>query len=615
MNGAFEVQDNLLTDLTPIYVESRAGDQREILSGVDYSSVDIDRSVTDTQNQYTLTVYQLADDKYSYQLCQNKNYIIINGQKYTINIVEETHNNGIPNRQLTVTHWLFDVENIRYDSIANADETTYSISQLLSYFNFATMGVEVRVIGNFDSIQIQNFGKLGAWNMIKTYIIGEMFGIVDFDGNVIYVYSETEFEKAVSGNLVYYGDTDSIQLQLDSTSIVNKCHILGKPTDDTNTSYYVDQEYSNQDSIDKYGVWYGDEQSNENYSIAADFIAYLDKTLQLAPTLQLTTSQYSLEYGLGDTLNLIDKDDESLNGKIICYGYSGNIYLKQAITYSWNSSPVSLLKAQLTLINQTQKQTNQDNANLLSQLNSVAVTAQNATTTAGNAATVSSDNSNEIAALKETIAELQQQINNGGSGTTWTSGSIFVDVSSNNSNTAQSWFTTLKTDGVTGLMIKLTEGSASGTDYVNSVFNTQKTNAVAAGLTFMGAYHFFHGQSTSDAKAEADFFISNLQSKGIAKTALVALDVEASDLSTDMAALTSYVKAFWAEMTAAGYTNQIDYASASWLSSRFTSSAGKKWIASWGASSVPSGADAWQYTDNFNSLSVDASKSYNQNVL
>lgn len=195
MNGAFEVQDNLLTDLTPIYVESRAGDQREILSGVDYSSVDIDRSVTDTQNQYTLTVYQLADDKYSYQLCQNKNYIIINGQKYTINIVEETHNNGIPNRQLTVTHWLFDVENIRYDSIANADETTYSISQLLSYFNFATMGVEVRVIGNFDSIQIQNFGKLGAWNMIKTYIIGEMFGIVDFDGNVIYVYSETELKK------------------------------------------------------------------------------------------------------------------------------------------------------------------------------------------------------------------------------------------------------------------------------------------------------------------------------------------------------------------------------------------------------------------------------------
>ncbi len=217
--------------------------------------------------------------------------------------------------------------------------------------------------------------------------------------------------------------------------------------------------------------------------------------------------------------------------------------------------------------------------------------------------------SSDYAKLSERVKQLE---NSGGNTPAWTSGSKFIDLSSNNGSQTQSWYDNLYQSGVKGLMIKLTEGSATGSAYLNPLFDEQKSRGITAKMKFIGAYHYFLAVSVSDAQAEAQWFLSKLKAKGIPTSAVVSCDVEDGSLTKDKAALTAEVDAFYKVLTDAGYTNTCDYSSASWFSSRFDSHAKYKWVASWGASSKPTIADAWQYTDKYNGASLDCNYSYNQ---
>lgn len=217
--------------------------------------------------------------------------------------------------------------------------------------------------------------------------------------------------------------------------------------------------------------------------------------------------------------------------------------------------------------------------------------------------------SSDYAKLSERVKQLE---NSGGNTPAWTSGNKFIDLSSNNGSQAQSWYDSLYQSGVKGLMIKLTEGSATGSAYLNPLFDEQKSRGIAAKMKFIGAYHYFLAVSVSDAQAEAQWFLSKLKAKGVPTSAVVSCDVEDSSLAKDKATLTAEVDAFNKVLSDAGYVNTCDYSSASWFSSRFDSHAKYKWVASWGASSKPAIADAWQYTDKYNGASLDCSYSYNQ---
>lgn len=186
----------------------------------------------------------------------------------------------------------------------------------------------------------------------------------------------------------------------------------------------------------------------------------------------------------------------------------------------------------------------------------------------------------------------------------WSSGTIFIDLSSNNGSMSVSDFTSLYNAGVRGLIDKLTES----TDYTNSLFDTQTANAVSAGIKTIGTYHYYKGGGAS----EAQYYLSQLQAKSIDKSLIVACDIEDSSLSTSKSELDTELVAFFKVLTDAGYTNTCLYGSLSWFDVRFSSSLAKyTWKAAWG-STKPSSCSAWQYTDGFNGLSLDASRSYDK---
>ncbi|QFQ75140.1 hypothetical protein LM596_08495 [Liquorilactobacillus mali] len=204
-----------------------------------------------------------------------------------------------------------------------------------------------------------------------------------------------------------------------------------------------------------------------------------------------------------------------------------------------------------------------------------------------------------------TITNLNQRVNE------LASSGIFIDISSNNEDTSVEWFTKVASYGAKYLMVKLTQS----TDYVNQVATAQIENGSTAGLSLIGCYHYFMGNGVAEGQA----FLAQLQAKGIQKTAIVALDIEDSSINPILenatltkSELNAQIAAFYKVLTDAGYINTCDYASISSFGLWFDSSAKLKWISDWDISSKPAGADAWQFTNDWNNLGVDASYAYNQ---
>ncbi|WP_423215713.1 GBS Bsp-like repeat-containing protein [Streptococcus equinus] len=136
--------------------------------------------------------------------------------------------------------------------------------------------------------------------------------------------------------------------------------------------------------------------------------------------------------------------------------------------------------------------------------------------------------------------------------------SYFIDISSHNGVISVSEYQSLKRQGITGVVVKLTEG----TSYTNPYARAQIANAQAAGLR-VSAYHYSHYESAAEAKAEAQYFVNAAKSMGLSGATTMVNDMEEQAmLRSDLNANT---QAWKDEMNRLGYNNNVYYTMASWL--------------------------------------------------
>lgn len=139
--------------------------------------------------------------------------------------------------------------------------------------------------------------------------------------------------------------------------------------------------------------------------------------------------------------------------------------------------------------------------------------------------------------------------------------SYFIDISSHNGVISVSDYQRLKSQGITGVVVKLTEG----TSYTNPYARAQVANAQAAGLR-VSAYHYSHYETAAEARAEAQYFVRVAQSMGLSGSTTMVNDMEErSMLNSDLNANT---QAWKDEMTRLGYSNNVYYTMASWLDNK-----------------------------------------------
>ncbi|SDO53140.1 Lyzozyme M1 (1,4-beta-N-acetylmuramidase), GH25 family [Streptococcus equinus] len=139
--------------------------------------------------------------------------------------------------------------------------------------------------------------------------------------------------------------------------------------------------------------------------------------------------------------------------------------------------------------------------------------------------------------------------------------SYFIDISSHNGVISVSEYQSLKSQGITGVVVKLTEG----TSYTNPYARAQITNAQAAGLK-VSAYHYSHYETAAEARAEAQYFVSVAKSMGLSGSTTMVNDMEErAMLNGD---LNGNTQAWKDEMKRLGYNNNVYYTMASWLDTK-----------------------------------------------
>ena len=167
---------------------------------------------------------------------------------------------------------------------------------------------------------------------------------------------------------------------------------------------------------------------------------------------------------------------------------------------------------------------------------------------------------------------------------------IFIDVSKYQPD--PSIIETAYNGGARGIIIQISNGANGRNPYAD----TQKEKAESLGMT-VGYYHY----QTNDI-GEADNFIDALKDLDASNTALVVLDAE------EQLSATYNVQQFQQALATANYANFGVYSSSSIFASKqidYTQFK-KVWAASYGAApTIP--YNAWQYTETFLGLNLDAS--------
>lgn len=137
----------------------------------------------------------------------------------------------------------------------------------------------------------------------------------------------------------------------------------------------------------------------------------------------------------------------------------------------------------------------------------------------------------------------------------------FIDVSSHNGSISVNQYKSMKNYGVTGVIVKLTEG----TTYTNPYAQSQIANAKTAGLK-VSVYHYSWFTSDSEARAEAAYFAASAKKFGLSSSTVLVNDIEEPKIA-GLGNHTANSKAFENRLKELGFGNVTHYVGLYWLTS------------------------------------------------
>ena len=157
-------------------------------------------------------------------------------------------------------------------------------------------------------------------------------------------------------------------------------------------------------------------------------------------------------------------------------------------------------------------------------------------------------------------------------------GKNFIDISSHNGYISVDEFKLIKSYGISGVAVKLSEG----TYYQNEFASEQIQNAKAAGLK-ISTYHYSRYNSSQSAIAEANFFVNTALAIGLGTDTIMINDAEDPDLTANSSDAHGNSLTFNRQMRAQGFANDALYVGKWWITSGYvnTNDFGKDrvWVA------------------------------------
>lgn len=182
----------------------------------------------------------------------------------------------------------------------------------------------------------------------------------------------------------------------------------------------------------------------------------------------------------------------------------------------------------------------------------------------------------------------------------------FIDVSSHNGNISVSDYKKLMSYGVTGVVVKLTEGNS----YQNPYAENQINNAKTAGLK-VSVYHYSWYTTTNEAKGEADYFANYAKKLNLPDNTLMVNDIEQTETLV-ASNPTNNALFFTQALSDNGFSNSMHYSYAHAFNTYFDVNAigtANIWVADYTTPSITNtnyinyGAWQWASTMTFPNVS------------
>ena len=211
----------------------RNQDKIFILNNILWNSFNIQWAENDTY-QLSFTVYDDGSDLF--KIIAVESSIFFDGQEYIIKTLAVDYAAGVSTIQITATHVSNELANLwKYE--VNSGEKTYTVNDVLAfYLNENNKGFSYQVIGNFDNQQITDLGNTNSKDMISKILSTWENAIFYPDNRNIRIYNKKDFYQNKGKRLDYLHDTSEVQLNIDSTGIINKIRAIGTEHEVTTTT-------------------------------------------------------------------------------------------------------------------------------------------------------------------------------------------------------------------------------------------------------------------------------------------------------------------------------------------------------------------------------------------
>lgn len=209
------------------FVCDRKGQYQETLTCIQRDTLSNSKEMNQS-DQISFTAKN--DQSIGYQLLQNENYLIYEGQKYRIKQADKDDEAYDNKRSVSATHIWFDCQYVRqYDKIDGTHKL--SANDLMSFVfdqnELGNMGYTWEVIGTNEKATFTDYGDKSGLDCINDCI--EKFNVVVVaDNKHIKLIIMDQWQHKTSKSFRYIHDTPTFKASIDTTDLQNIAKVFGK---------------------------------------------------------------------------------------------------------------------------------------------------------------------------------------------------------------------------------------------------------------------------------------------------------------------------------------------------------------------------------------------------
>lgn len=316
-------------------VRSRDQSTTVPVPSLDFSTL---QTTWEKNNSYQIEFTAYDDDSLAFSLLTVENSVFWNGQEYIVKQSTDGYTGGVHTMQITATHVFYQLNNWRQNDVQKGD-VSYTIQSALQFLTSSIQGYTFNVVGDLSSTQtLTDFGNCSIADGLSTIASAfNVYAIVP-DNYTVNLYSEDSWTNDVQKQFFYRNNTSDVQLQYDSSTIVNRVQVVSTNDTPQFASFYVTDD----DSIKQWGIRDGERVENDKDNNTDPNVATAKAKMVTVPSLTLTVTVQENDVHMGDIWTLVIPDS-GITTKVQVVSIIDTPFLKNNMTVTLNNTMQNFL--------------------------------------------------------------------------------------------------------------------------------------------------------------------------------------------------------------------------------------------------------------------------------